>query len=67
MKPEYKKTFKDDHFGNNKVLTGRSYKPSFGMAEGVLTKVVGIPVRLIEKSIHIIANSGENKEKFDFF
>jgi len=37
------------------------------VAEGELTKVLAIPVSVIEHATHIIATTGENKEKFDFF
>ena len=54
-------------FGNDKIITNKNFRPSFGIAEGDHVKVVGIPIKSIEKSVHIIANTGENKEKFDFF
>ena len=54
-------------FGNDKVITQKGFRPSYGIAEGENTKILSIPVKLIEHAIHNIANTGENKEKADFF
>lgn len=66
-KPEYKRILVDQTFGNDKVITNKGFRPSFGIAEGETTKILSIPLKTIERAIHIIANSGENKEKFEFF
>ena len=52
-------------FGNDKIITTKGWRPSFGISEGEITKILRIPVRVIEKSMKIIENSGENKEKTD--
>ena len=54
-------------FGNAKIITNKAFRPSYGIAEGQETKVLRMPVKVIEQSIQVLANSGENKEKSDFF
>lgn len=39
-------------FGNDKPLTNSSYKPSYGMAVGEVTKVLMIPYHEIEKAVN---------------
>ena len=50
-KPEYKRITENGTFGNDKIITNKGFRPSFGMAEGELTKVLCIPLKLIEYSI----------------
>lgn len=50
-KPEYKRITENLTFGNDKIITNKAFRPSFGVAEGELTKVLGIPLKLIEQSI----------------
>ena len=54
-------------FGNDKVVSGKSFRPSYALALGGETCVVHIPLRCIEETIKKLANTGENKEKMDFF
>ena len=37
------------------------------MSEGLVTSILYVPVSKIEECIHIIANTGENLEKAQFF
>ncbi len=53
-------------FGNDKVISSKNFRPSFGLSCSEVTKVLQIPVRTIEEAIKKMANSGENKEKTDF-
>lgn len=53
-------------YGNDKVVTGRNYRPSFAMSVGESTKILEIPFRVIEEAVKKLANTGENKEKTDF-
>ena len=64
---DYKPIKVDSSFGNDKDITGKLFKPAFAVSEGLVTKVLAIPVSVIEHATHIIATTGENKEKFDFF
>lgn len=66
-KKEIKKIFQDQTFGNDKILTTKSYRPSFGISIGEKTVVVGIPIREIDRSIKIISSTGENQEKTNYF
>ena len=50
-KKEIKKIFEDFTFGNDKILTTESYRPSYGIAIGDKTIVLGIPLKEIDKSI----------------
>ena len=54
-------------FGNDKVVSGKSFRPSYAMAIENCTCVIQIPLRCIEETIKKLANTGENKEKMDFF
>ena len=54
-------------FGNDKTLSGRNFRPSFALTAAAETVIVTIPVRIIEDAIKKLANTGENKEKTDFF
>lgn len=54
-------------FGNDKIVTGRNYRPSFAVSVSSKTIIVTIPIRLLEDLVKKLANSGENKEKTDFF
>ena len=54
-------------FGNDKIVTNKSFRPSYAMAIRPETVIVSIPVKVIEDEIKRLANTGENKEKIDFF
>ena len=47
-RPEYKRLTQDMTFGNDKIITNKGFRPSFGIAEGEITKVLEIPVKVIE-------------------
>ena len=64
---DYKKIHDHHTFGNDKLITGKGYRPSFALAQGITTSVLIIPVHKIEDCIHKIANSGENLIKSNFF
>ena len=66
-KTDFRAVKPDQTFGNDKDVTGKHYKPAFAMAEGAITKILAIPLSVIESAIHVIATTGENKDKFDFF
>ena len=54
-------------FGNDKVITHKGFRPSYGIAEGQEIQVLVIPLKGIEDGIKKLANSGENLEKSQFF
>ena len=54
-------------FGNDKIITGKNYRPSYVLALSKKTTIVTVPVKLLEDLVKKLANSGENKEKTDFF
>jgi hypothetical protein len=53
-------------YGNDKVVTARNYRPSFGMSCGEDVRILEIPFKIIEEAVKKLANTGENKEKTDF-
>lgn len=53
-------------FGNDKIVTTKGFRPSFGISAAEVTRVLAIPTNVIENAIKKLANSGENKEKTDF-
>ena len=54
-------------FGNDKLVSGRNFRPSFVLSSAQETVVVAVPTRVLEEAIKKLANTGENKEKTDFF
>jgi len=66
-KTEYK-VFENEGitFGNDKIITTKGFRPSFGIAIGDQTQILSIPVKSIEDGVKYLANSGENKEKTEF-
>ena len=54
-------------FGNDKIVTSRNYRPAYVMSISNETTILTIPVKCLEDSVKKLANSGENKEKTDFF
>jgi len=54
-------------FGNDKVITGKNFRPSYALAVAKETIVVTMPVRVVDEAVRKLANTGENKEKTDFF
>jgi len=66
-KNDFKRVEVDQTFGNDKIITSKTFRPSYGMAKGEVTKVLQIPIRSIESIIRAINGEGENKKKFDFF
>lgn len=53
-------------FGNDKIFTGKNFRPSYVLSLSNDTVIVSIPIRIIDEAIKKLANSGENKEKTDF-
>ena len=53
-------------FGNDKVVTARNYRPSFGMSCSETAVILEIPFKIIEEAVKKLSNTGENKEKTDF-
>ena len=47
-KPEYKRLTHDMTFGNEKIITNKGFRPSFGIAEGEIVKILEIPVKVVE-------------------
>lgn len=66
-KNDYKKIKENHTFGNDKVITHKGFRPSYGIAEGEDVQVLVIPLKSIEDCIKQLANSGENLEKTLFF
>ena len=54
-------------FGNDKLVSGRNFRPSFVLSSAPETVIVAVPTRVLEEAIKKLANTGENKEKTDFF
>lgn len=54
-------------FGNDKLVSGRNFRPSFVLSSAQETVIVAVPTRVLEEAIKKLANTGENKEKTDFF
>ena len=53
-------------FGNDKIFTGKNFRPSYVLSLSNDTVVVSIPIKIIDEAIKKLANTGENKEKTDF-
>jgi hypothetical protein len=53
-------------FGNDKVISGKKFRPSFALSMGQETQILEIPCKVLEEAIRLLANTGENKEKTDF-
>lgn len=66
-KSDFKRIKHDSTFGNNKILTNKGFRPSYAVAEGELTKIILMPLKVIQDAIVMISNSGENKIKSEFF
>lgn len=47
-KGDYKKIIEGQTFGNNKILTSKSWRPSFVLGIGEQIKIICIPVTVIE-------------------
>lgn len=54
-------------FGNDKILSGKNFRPSFVVSTSPDTAILSFSVRVIEDAIKKLSNTGENKEKTDFF
>lgn len=54
-------------FGNDKILTGKNFRPSFVVSATPDTVILQFCVKIVEDTIKILSNTGENKEKTDFF
>ena len=54
-------------FGNDKIITSKNFRPSYAIAVGKETKILSMPLRVVDEAIKKLANTGENKEKSDFF
>lgn len=54
-------------FGNDKILSARNFRPSYVVSAATDTVVLKFCVKIVEDTIKILANTGENKEKTDFF
>jgi len=67
LKGDYKILFKREIFGNSKILTLKRYRPVYCLAQGNITKVLSIPLHVVEIAIKNVSNTGENKEKTEFF
>jgi len=56
-----------DMFGNDKILSSKNFRPSYVVSGAPDTVILKFCVKIIEDTIKILANTGENKEKTDFF
>ena len=54
-------------FGNDKIFTTKNFRPSYALAVGQDTVILSFPLQVIEDTVKKLANTGENKEKTDFF
>ena len=54
-------------FGNDKIITSKNFRPSYAISISKDTKIISMPIRVVDEAIKKIANTGENKEKSDFF
>ena len=54
-------------FGNDKILSARNFRPSYVVSVSEDAVVLKFCVKIVEDTIKILANTGENKEKTDFF
>ena len=54
-------------FGNDKLFTGKNFRQSYAISISSETLILTIPIRVIDEVIKKLANTGENKEKTDFF
>lgn len=54
-------------FGNDKIVSGKNFRPSYALSLTPQTILVTIPVKLLDEAVKRLANTGENKEKTDFF
>ena len=59
-KNDLKKITLNHTFGNDKIITHKGFRPSYGIAEGQDVQVLVIPLKCIEDCIKKLANSGEN-------
>ena len=66
-KTDYKVVTNKEIFGNHKIITHRRFRPQIAVSMGYHSKILQIPLEEVEKSLRIIGNSGENKEKLRFF
>ena len=66
-KTDYKVVKNKEIFGNHKIITHRRFRPQIAISMGYHSKILQIPLEEVEKSLRIIGNSGENKEKLHFF
>ena len=66
-KNDYKRILVENTFGNDKLISHKGFRPSYGMSEGEDVQVLAIPLRTIEILIKKLANTGENLEKCNFF
>jgi len=54
-------------FGNDKIFTTKNFRPSYALAVGQSTVILSFPLDVIADAVKRLANTGENKEKTDFF
>lgn len=54
-------------FGNDKIITGKNFRPSYALSISDQTLILSMPLRVLDEVIKKLANTGENKEKTDFF
>ena len=66
-KQDCKKVKNNVTFGNDKILTSKGFRPSYGIAQGKVTKIIKIPLKNLQDAIVKISNSSENKMKTEFF
>lgn len=54
-------------FGNDKIFTAKNFRPSYVVSASENTVILKFCVKIVEDTIKILSNTGENKEKTDFF
>lgn len=49
---DYKILKENYTFGNDKLITGKGFRTSYALAQGIITSILVIPVQKIEECIH---------------
>ena len=62
-KNEYERNKVGRTFGNDRPLTNVKFRPSFGMAEGISTTVLCLPLHAVQQALDNFNNSEENVAK----
>ena len=64
---EYTKKIANETFADDENIGNYKWKPLYALAVGEKTMVLGIPLKVIEKALLALMDSGDSKEKWKFF